>query len=52
MEITEGDITLQKFLEKFTFTQDPTPGTKIVLDTKDFLLIASILKLNIVMISK
>ena len=47
VEITEQDITLRKFLKKFTLTADQTPGNKIVLPNSDFMLIASILKLNL-----
>jgi len=46
MEIKAGDITLDKFLKKFTFVGDPDPN-KTKLEMPVFLQIASILKLEL-----
>ena len=47
MEITKENITLVTFLKKFTFAEDPDPGTKIVLPMSEFILIASLLRISL-----
>ncbi len=46
MGIEANDISLVKFLKKFTFTGDPTPQGKTQIALIDFLKICSMLKLE------
>lgn len=46
MALTADDINLDNFLKKFTFTGDPSPGSKTPIALIDFLKIASNLKLD------
>lgn len=45
MSIKKEDIALGKFLDKVTYTSDPSPQNKLVISDADFLKVASTLKL-------
>lgn len=45
MAITSEDITLDRFLNKFTYTGDPTPEGKVQIALDVFLNTCAILKL-------
>ena len=52
MKLTADDINLTKFLSAFTLVADANPGQKIVLANEDFLLIASLLKIEMILRNK
>lgn len=47
MAVESQEINLKNFLEKFTYIEDPEPGSKFKLPMINFLQIASLLKIAV-----